>query len=92
MAVDDDLGCGTSQEASHKVLLHVKCLLLPLNGPLDLLIGHERLRCNLEHINPVATPQGALPHSWIMLPLGGPQDVQPFGLGGVDLHEDLEAV
>ena len=30
--LDDGLGCGTSQGASHKVPLHVQCLLVPLNG------------------------------------------------------------
>ena len=39
--VDDGLGCGTSQGASHKALLHMQCLLLPPDGPLDLRRRHR---------------------------------------------------
>lgn len=37
--VNDGLGCGTSQGASHEALLHMQCLLLPQDGPLDLRRG-----------------------------------------------------
>ena len=77
------------------MLLHVQCLLLPLDGSLDLLIGHEfdvRLRCNLEHVNPLPHHRERTPLSWIVLLPEAPQDVRPVALGGVDLHEDLEMV